>query len=109
MDLRQLSCVESRGRDHHWDALGRRGPKQGQRSIGIGKINDNRFGRQMGFNAVADRDPETPGAGDFAGVFADARAAGPVDGGDELEIARLLDCSDDGAAHSPADAANDEI
>jgi hypothetical protein len=49
------------------------------------------------------------GRGNLTRIFTNASAVGLVDGGDELDIARLLYRPNDGAAHATADAANDKI
>jgi hypothetical protein len=63
----------------------------------------------MGFDAIADFDAEMAGRGNLTRIFTNASAVGLVDGGDELDIARLLYRPNDGAAHATADAANDKI
>jgi hypothetical protein len=62
----------------------------------------------MTFDGITDLNAKMAGSGNFAGIFAQARATGPVDGGKELGIARLLNSPDDRAAHAPTDAANDQ-
>jgi hypothetical protein len=47
------------------------------------------------------------GRGDLTRIFANAGAVGLVDGGNQLDIARLLNCPDDGAAHAATGAADD--
>ena len=49
------------------------------------------------------------GGGDLTGIFASPGAARFVDGGDEFDIARLLNRPDDGAAHATSDAADDNF
>jgi hypothetical protein len=48
------------------------------------------------------------GRGNFAGVFADSRAARLVDRCNQSAIGGLLNSPHDGAAHAPADPANDD-
>lgn len=72
------------------------------------EIDNDTISLQRGWQVARDRNSQLARASHCAGVFADSRAAGLVDGCDQFQIGRLLNRSHDGATHPAADAADDD-
>ena len=72
------------------------------------EIDNDATSIQRGWQVARDRNSQLACASHCAGVFADSRAAGLVDGRDQFQIRRLLNRSHDRAAHPAADAADDD-
>jgi len=71
------------------------------------EIDNDTISLQRGCQVARDRNSQLARASHCAGVFADSRAAGLVDGRDQFQIGCLLNRSHNGATHPAANATDD--